>query len=108
MITIPKTSTGANSGLYWLKQSIVGTSDWIQLPPGMQVVSVAIHPALGQTARVEFSLSSWDDLAAGTARWIAWDLGNVSASAADGIMSLASALRAVSSGGTATLELVAR
>lgn len=108
MISISKDSVTSAAGLYWYKLAFSGTSDWIQLPPGMTCVSVAIHPAAGQTARIEFSLSSWDDLAAGTARWITWDSGNTTASAADGIMTLASAIRGVASGGTATLELVAR
>lgn len=109
MITMTKTADGSlSSGFYWLSQDIVGTAEPVLLPAGGLAVSVAIHPAAGQIARVEFTLSSPDAVAAGTAKWIPWDLANVSSPSADGIMTLASAIRGVSSGGTATLEVVAR
>lgn len=109
MLTLTKDSTGGvDTGRYWLELDVTGTSDAIYVPPGMMSVSVAIHPAIGQTARVEYTLSSSARINAGTARWIAWGLGNIAAADADSLLTTASAIRGVSSGGTATLELVAR
>ena len=59
MIFASKDSTGgADTGRYWMELAVSGTSDAIYIPPGMMSVSVAIHPAVGQTARVEYTLSS--------------------------------------------------
>lgn len=108
MITIPKDSSTVDTGRFWLELAVTGTSDSIYIPPGMMSISVALHPAVGQTARIEYTLSSSARINAGTARWIAWPLGDISASNADSLLTTAAAIRVVSSSGTATLELVAR
>lgn len=109
MITVTKTSDGsADTGRYWLSLPFTGTTDAIGIPAGMMSVSVSIKPAAGQTARVEYTLSSAAAINGGTAIWIPWALGDISSVDADSLLTTASAIRGVSSGGTATLELVAR
>lgn len=97
--------TSDDVGFFTYSQSVTGTAEPIAMGPGMSRISVAIHPAATFTARVEFTLSPRAAVDAGTARWISWDLGNVAAPAADALLSTITAIRGVSSGGTATLEL---
>lgn len=109
MINVSKISDGsADTGRYWLTLAVTGTSDAILLPAGMMSISAAIHPAVGQTARIEYTLSSIASVAAETAKWLVWPLGDISSGDADSIATVATAIRGVASGATATLELVAR
>jgi hypothetical protein len=83
------------------------TSDYVPLPPQVRMVSVAIHPTVPGTARVEYTVSSRDRLIAGTARWLTWPLGTLSAADADTLMSSASAIRGVATDHDAVMEITA-
>lgn len=69
-------------------------------------VSVAVHPS-GGTGRVEFSLSSNAISAPGSANWVAWAGGDVSASTADTLDGPVVAVRCVSGAGATTVFEVA-
>lgn len=105
MIEITWSRQPDDMGYYTLSLDFSATTDWIMLPSSITQLSVAVHPAVGQTARIEYTLSSMALCRAGTAKWIAWDLGDVSVSSADELMSCATAIRGVRSAGTATLEV---
>jgi hypothetical protein len=108
MISLVEAYSGLAPGYYGMSLPFTGTSEPIMIKSGMTSVSVAIHPAVGQTARVEFTLSCQDAIDAGTAKWMSWPQGNVSVSANDAMRTNAYAVRGVSSGGTATLEVLAK
>lgn len=72
MITLSYEFHNAQSGFQWASVAFSGTSDWIAIPSCMTAVSIAIHPAAGQTARAEYTLSSPAQIEAGTAKWMAW------------------------------------
>ena len=73
------------------------TSDPLILPALERgYAAVAVTP--GSSARVEYTLSSYDEIEAGAATWHAWPLGDVSAAATDGVQLGVAALRLVSVG----------
>lgn len=94
MIEPEKSREGADRGFVRHEISFSGTSEPIRISAGPRSISAAVHPASG-TARVEFTLSHPDLVEAGTARWIAWAKGDVSASAADALISSVTAIRGV-------------
>lgn len=94
-------------GFFRYTANVTSTSDPIVFMSGMTMLSAAVHPAVAQTARIEFTLSPLAAVEGGTARWIPWEQGDVSTSKADALMSCVTALRGVASGGTAVLEIVA-
>jgi len=81
------------------------TSDPLILPsiypynPGHMPAVVAVIPAGGASGRIEFSLDDPAVVEAGTAQWIAWPHGDVSAAIADAINGPVTALRCVSVSG---------
>lgn len=93
-------------GFFRFSLQFTGTTDSLMLQSGMMNVSAAIHPASG-TARIEFTLSSPAEVQAGTARWVAWPMGDVARAAADAMISCATALRGVASA-TAVMEVCAK
>lgn len=93
-------------GYFRFSLQFTGTTDSLMLQSGMMNVSAAIHPASG-TARIEFTLSSPAEVQAGTARWVAWPLGDVSRASADAMISCATALRGVATT-TAVMEVCAK
>lgn len=107
MLTLIEGYHGLAPGTYGLSVLFTGQSDYIMLQAGYKEISVAIHPAVGQTARVEFTLAGKDDVDGGTAAWLTWPLGNVSASSDDAMLTHAYALRGVSSG-SARIEVLAK
>lgn len=107
MLTLTESGIGAGSGFYGISLPFTGTSDPVYFQSGFNSISVAISPAVGQTARVEYTLSLPNEVMAGTAVWLTWPLGNVSAPADDAMLTKAYAVRGVSSGGTAKLEVLA-
>lgn len=94
MIDPEKSREGADRGFVRHEIAFAGTSDPIRISAGPSSISAAIHPVSG-TARVEFTLSHPDLVEAGTARWITWAKGDVSASAADALISSVTAIRGV-------------
>lgn len=108
MITLTYPFRSPQSGLQWASLAFSGTSDWFAVPSCTPAISVAIHPAAGQTARAEYTLSSPAEIEAGTAKWIPWPLGDVSASSSDALLTMCVAIRGVASGGTAAIEVLAR
>lgn len=107
MQVLQEAVNGMGPGFYGIALSFSGTSDPVVIQAGYKTVSVAIHPAPGQTARVEFTLSCQMDIDAGTAKWLTWPVGNVSTSTDDAMLTHAYAVRGVSSGGVAKLEVLA-
>lgn len=96
----------ADYGFFRASLQFTGTTDSIMLQSAMTEISAAVHPASG-TARVEFTLSSAAEVAAGTARWIVWPLGDVSKASADALISCATAIRGVATA-TAVIEVCAK
>jgi hypothetical protein len=80
------------------------TSEPLIIPSLGRDVAVAVTP--GTDALVQFSLSSYADLEAGTAEWFDWPEGEVAEPTADGIAGSVSALRLVSTGAS-TWEVTA-
>ncbi len=108
MLTLTEAYNGLAPGNYGISVVFTGTSDWIMLPSNMDFVSVAIHPAPGEAARVEFTLAGATAINGGTAVWMTWPTGNANTSANDALLTHASAIRGVTSGsGNATLEVLA-
>lgn len=81
------------------------TSDYAILPYNAES-SVAVYPS--GRAKCQYTLSKVADVEAGTATWIDWPLGVVSANDADTIIGVASAVRLVSLQGEATMEVIAK
>lgn len=94
---------------FWKSSVLVDrtTSDYVILTSEMRRVMVAIHPIGGATARAEFTFSSLDSIEASTAKWIPWIPSTVEVSTASEIPFPATAVRAVSTGGSATFEFCA-
>ena len=93
---------------YWHAKVTVAdgeTSDYIKLNYDAQT-SVAVYP--DNRARCEYTLSSFEDLQAGTAKWIPWSLRDVRRDSSDTIVGVVSAVRLVSRNGAATMEVLAR
>ena len=107
MLTLTEAFNGMMPGYFGISHSFTGTSDHVMIQSGFKNVSVAIHPAPGQTARVEYTLSCRADIDAGNAKWMVWPAGNVSNSTDDALLSHACAIRGVSPSGTARLEILA-
>ncbi|TFH84814.1 hypothetical protein EQG41_20435 [Billgrantia azerbaijanica] len=72
------------------------TSDPLVLPSLGRDIAVAVAP--GTSARVEYTLSGYDAIEAGTAAWHAWPAGDVTEAATDVVAGAVSALRLVSTG----------
>lgn len=71
--------------------------------------TVAVHPAPGATARVEYTLAPQGEVEAGSGavRWLPWPPGDVAAATFDTITGPVSALRCVASGGDVDWEVLA-
>lgn len=108
MLTLTYPFQTPQSGMQWASVAFAGTSDWIAVPSCTMSISVAMHPAAGQTARAEYTLSAPAQIEAGMAKWIPWPLGDVAASASDALLTMCIGIRGVASGGTATIEVLAR
>ena len=89
-------------GFYRFKQAFTTTTDPIMMMSGMSKISVSLKP--NPSAGVEYTLSNPGDVEAGTATWIAWPLGTITAPNADELMSTATAVRGTGNG---TIEIVA-
>lgn len=107
MIRIDYSKDPADFGFFRYSAVFTGTTDFLMLQSGMSSVSAAVHPATG-TARVEFTLSMPVDVQAGTAKWVAWPMGDVTKSSADAMISCATAIRAVASAAGAVFEVCAK
>lgn len=107
MVTLTWSKDSADYGFYRYSVTFTGTTDFVMLQSNMGSVSAAVHPASG-TARVEFTLSSPADVQAGIAKWVVWPMGDVSKSSADGMISCATAIRAVASASNAVFEVCAK
>lgn len=107
MLRLTEAFNGLAPGYYGISLSFSGTSEPIMIQPGYKDISVAITPAVGQTARVEYTLSPQTDIDDGTATWLTWPAGDVSSSRDDALLAKAYAIRGVSSSGAAKLEILA-
>lgn len=74
------------------------TSEPLFIPGGGHDVAVAVVP--GTSALIEYTLSGYAAINAGTAVWHEWPAGTVSATTTDVITGSVSALRCVSVGAT--------
>lgn len=82
------------------------TSSPLYLPPQPERrATVAIHP--GSTAKVQYTTSPESAVDGGTAQWIDWPEGEVSASTQDALLAPVTALRAVAIGADADWEVIA-
>lgn len=108
MITLTEQYQGLPCDSFGASTSFTGTSDYILMKAMLLHVSVAIHPAAGQTARAEYTLDGPSMIDGGTAVWQAWPRGNVSSSTDDALLTGVAAIRGVSSGGTARLVVLAK
>jgi len=99
--------TGEGYGYFYKEVSVVGgaTSDYVRLEHDT-ITSVALYP--NNRAKVQYSLSNYTKLDAGTADWIDWPLGSINRNDADTIIGVASAIRLVSDNGAARMEVLAK
>jgi hypothetical protein len=67
--------------------------------------TVAVYPATGATALVEYTLSPNDAIRAGTANWHAWAEGAVSVFTVDVFDAKVAAIRVTAIGGAASVEV---
>lgn len=72
------------------------TSPALIIPSAGREAAVAVTP--GTDAKVQFTLSDYDDIAGGSATWFDWPSGTVTTATTDGIQGAISALRLVSTG----------
>lgn len=72
------------------------TSDPLIIPSVGRDIAVAVTP--GTAATVQYSLSSYAEIEAGTAMWHDWPAGEVAETTVDSIAGAVSALRLVSTG----------
>lgn len=109
MITLEFNSNG-NYGVYSAEVSVADgeTSDFVKLEYNT-ATSVAVHPSgTDGRARCEYTLSGFDLVQAGNARWLNWPLGNIRNSDADFIIGAATAVRLVSVRNSAVMEVLAK
>ena len=106
MITLEFNRSG-NYGVYSATSSVEDgeTSDWIKLEYNTST-SVAVHPE--GRAKCEYTLTPFDDVVAGNAKWLDWPLGIIRNSDADFIIGAATAIRLVSISGAASIEVLAK
>lgn len=82
---------------YFHSATVTGTtSPALIIPSAGREVAVAVTP--GTNALVQFTLSDYDAIAAGTAVWDDWPSGTVTVATTDGLSGAVSALRLVSTG----------
>lgn len=105
LLDMDKALEGMDRGFWRAEIQFTGTTRPFRVPVGPAFISAAIHPASG-AARVEFTLSSPAAVESGTARWIAWPMGDVSQGKADALISAVTAIRGVASA-NAVLEICA-
>lgn len=85
---------------------VVGTPVLVDAMAWPYPLTVSAVPGSGGTLAVEYSLTP-GAAAGGTANWIAWPAGTVSAQTVDTLVSAVSALRFTAATSTATYELAA-
>ena len=107
MLSLTESFNGLAPGYFGIGLSFSETSEPVMIQAGYKDISVAIHPAVGETARIEYTLSCQTEIDAGTANWLTWPAGNVTASRDDAMLTKAYAVRGVTSGGVARLEILA-
>ena len=98
-----------NSGFsqFEISQATAGTSDAYVIPRDYNDLLIGIYPGIASSAKLQYSLSSLDDITAGTAEWQDWDAGSVSVDTTDTLY-VPVAVRLVVSSGSATLAGVLR
>ena len=106
MLELIESLEGSDKGFARISVSFAGTSEPIHVTSQFAYISAAIHPASG-TARIEFTLSALASVVDNTAKWIPWNIGDVSSSEADSFVSVVTAVRGIAST-TAVLEICAR
>lgn len=106
MITLNFNREG-NYGVYSATVDVADgqTSDWVKLEYNTST-SVAVHP--DGRAYCEYTLTPFDDVVAGNAKWIAWPLGRIRNPDSDFLIGAATAIRLVSENGAATMEVLAK
>lgn len=105
-----KFNGNGNYGVYSAEVSVDDgeTSDFVKLEYNT-ATSVAVHPSGGNgLAKCQYTLSDFDLVQAGSARWLDWPLGNVRSSDADFIIGAATAVRLVSTRNAAVMEVLAK
>lgn len=85
-----------------------GTSDPILIPGWVEELSVAVFP--NATATVYYTLDPENDVdaAPGSADWIAWEAGAVTAATGYPANSAVTAVRVITTGGGATLKVAGK
>ena len=109
MIRLEFNSNG-NYGVYSAEVSVEDgeTSDFVKLEYNT-ATSVAVHPSANNgRAKCQYTLSDFDLVQSGSARWLDWPLGNVRDSDADFIIGAATAVRLVSTRNAAVMEVLAK
>lgn len=80
------------------------TSDYILVNYNLTRTTVAVYPAT--RAKAQYTVSSPEMVAAGTAKWIDWPIGNTNRDATDTLLGIATAIRLVSIVGAASMEVL--
>lgn len=93
----PQRTPGHGERRYFHTATVTDTtSDALIVPSVGRDASVSVTP--GTDAKVQYTLSSYDDIEADTATWHDWPAGAATEKTADSITGAASALRLVSTG----------
>lgn len=80
------------------------TSDWILVNYNNSRTTVAVYPTT--RARAQYTVDPVSEINAGTAVWIDWPLGNITAPRTDTLMGVCTAIRLVSVIGSASIEVL--
>nr|WP_299241404.1 hypothetical protein [uncultured Halomonas sp.] len=80
------------------------TGDAVLLPGVVRAATVAVHPGAGAT--VEYTVSHPDAVAAGTANWVAWSGGQVTAPTVAQLPERVTAARLIAATNASTWEVV--
>lgn len=77
------------------------------IPPRAAVITAAVHPNVGGTAIVYYTLDDADDVLAnpGAARWVAWEAASVSASTVKAFAGPVVAVKADATAAPCTLQI---
>ena len=109
MTTLTFNNNG-NYGVYSAEISVADgeTSGFVKLEYNTST-SIAVHPSGSNgRAKCQYTLSDFDLVQSGSARWLDWPLGTIKSSDADFIIGAATAVRLVSERNAAVMEVLAK
>ena len=80
------------------------TSNPVHIKDSTSPITVGLHPT--GSATVQYTISNKQDIVDGNAYWVDWDIGSVTAGTVQVIIGAVTAIRVVTVGGPAVLEIL--